>query len=62
MNIINNIKRSRLKMAIFGCLILVSAGWRAMEIGMDGVASTCFAGVLTVITMFIGSDGYRKSD
>jgi len=61
MSKIDNIKKKRFKMAIYTCIFLGILAILAIERGMSDVASICVGGILTITTMFIGSDGYRPS-
>lgn len=48
-------------MAIYTSIFLGVLAIFSIEREMSDVASTCVAGILTITTMFIGSDGYRPS-
>jgi len=61
MSRIDNIKKKRFKMAIYTSIFLGVLAIFSIEREMSDVASTCVAGILTITTMFIGSDGYRPS-
>ena len=62
MKYLNGTKKSRFKVTIYidaflGCVTLY-----AMHLGQETVATTAIAGVLTITTMYIGGDSYRKSE
>lgn len=61
MNKLDNIKKKRFKMAIYTSMFLGVLAIFSIHKDMSDVASTCVAGILTITTMFIGSDGYRPS-
>lgn len=56
-----NATRTRLKMAISVIVFLAIITVWAISSEMEGVASTAIAGILTVTTLYIGSEGYRPS-
>ncbi len=68
MKALNNTKKSRFKMAIYtvaflgllavSCIVVTA---KTPEVDLSTVATTCVAGILTIVTMFIGGDSYRKS-
>jgi uncharacterized membrane protein len=55
-------KRTRRKAMIWTNMFLGVIVLYAMYLGQETVATTAVAGILTVTTMFIGGDSYRKSD
>jgi len=67
---LNNIKKSRLKMAMYTIIFLgllsiscvVVMAIRHDGIDLTSIATTSVAGILTITTMYIGGDSYRKSD
>jgi len=59
---LTNASRTRLKLATLVLVFLAGITIFAMLQEMEGVASTAIAGILTVSTMYIGGDSYRKSD
>lgn len=69
MRAFNEIKRSRFKMATYTiaflstlsllCLVLM---YKKPELDLATIITTSVAGILTVATMYIGSDGYRPSE
>jgi len=66
---LNNIKKSRLKAMLYTNLFLgllsllcLFIMYKRPEIDLSVVITTCVAGILTITTMFIGGDSYRKSD
>ncbi len=61
MKFLNATKRSRLKMAIYTSIFLGGSGLYAVHLGQESVAITCFAGILTICTTYLGSEGYNPS-
>lgn len=66
---LDNIKRSRLKIAIFTVVFLGILAVSCLfvmilrpEVDTSTIATTSVAGILTVVTMYIGGDSMRKSD
>jgi len=56
-------KKKRLKIAIGTLSFLGFLALYCVHIGvMESVATTSVAGILTVATMFIGGDSYRRSE
>ena len=62
MKILENTKRTRFKLAIFGSVSLLAITITGMIMpDMKSIAETALAGFLTVLSSYILSDGYRKS-
>jgi len=69
MRALNNVKKSRFKMAVYtniflgllstSCIVIMA---KSPELDLSTITTTCVAGILTISTMFIGGDSYRKSD
>ncbi len=57
----NNARRTRLKLATAVLVFLAAITIFAILKDMEAVASTAIAGILTVATMYIGGNSYRKS-
>lgn len=57
-----NFSSKRYKMATLTNFFLGGVTIYAMYSGLETVASTAIAGILTITTMFIGGDSYRKTD
>lgn len=57
-----NATRTRLKMAVSVIVFLAVITVWAITKEMEGVASAGIAGILTVATLYIGSEGYRPSN
>jgi len=69
MKSLNNIKKSRLKKAIYTNLFLGAFSVYCVqvmkynpELDLSSVVTACITGILTITTMYIGGDSYRKSD
>ena len=63
MKVLNNTKKTRFKIAIFGAIVLASIAVTAMVLDdMKDIAETALAGFLTILSSYILSDGYRKSE
>ncbi len=58
----NKLRRTRLKLCLLVDLFLGFVTICAINQSMEGVASSAIAGMLTVTTMYIGGDSYRKSE
>jgi len=59
---LNTTKKTRLKAMIYVNLFLAAITIYAIYSGLETVATTSIAGILTITTMFIGGDSFRKSD
>ena len=59
---ISNTKKTRFKLAISLCVFLGGITIYAISQGMNDVAGTGIAGMLTVGTGYILGDSYRKSE
>ena len=59
---ISNTKRTRFKLAIAVVIGLFATTFTAIHYDMEGLASTCVAGILSVSTGYVLGDSYRKSD
>ena len=55
-------RKTRFKIATYTNMFLGGLAIGAMYVGMEGVATTCIGGILTITTMYIGGDSYRKSE
>jgi len=62
MTALNGTKKSRLKVTTYTNIFLGCVTMVAMYAGMETVATVAISGILTISTMFIGGDTYRKSD
>jgi len=58
---LNTTKRTRLKAMFYTNLFLAIVTLISIHYGLETLATTCVAGILTVTTMFIGGDSYRES-
>ena len=54
-------KRTRLKLGSRVVIFLGILSIYAMQVGMETVATTCVAGILTITTMYIGGESYKPS-
>lgn len=62
MNKLDNIKKTRLKAMFYTNLFLATVTFVAIHYSLESLASTCIGGVLTITTIFIAGDSYRKSE
>ena len=62
MRALNNTKKTRFKLAVYTDIFLALLATYAVSEGLETVASTCVAGILTITTGYIGGDSYRKSE
>lgn len=53
--------RTRRKAMLYTNMFLGLLALYSIHVGLETVASTSVAGILTITTMFIGGDSYRKS-
>ena len=54
--------KTRFKIATFTNVFLGMLAIYCVSVGLETVASTCVAGILTITTGYIGGDSYRKSE
>lgn len=58
----DTVKKKRFKIAIYTCAFLGCIAIYSIHKELESVATTSIAGILTIVTMFIGGDSFRKSD
>ena len=66
---LNNTSRSRLKMAVYvniflGLFSVMCVGIMKSnpDVDLSGIVTASITGMLTITTMYIGGDSYRKSE
>ena len=55
-------KRTRLKITLTAAVFLVATTYVAIFKGMEAVATTCIAGVMTVLSTYIWAETKRPSN
>jgi len=59
---IDDIKKTRLKAMLYTNLFLAIVTFVSIHYNLESLATTSVAGILTITTMFIGGDSFRKSE
>ena len=59
---IDDIKKTRLKAMLYTNLFLAIVTFVSIHYNLEGLATTSVAGILTITTMFIDGDSFRKSE
>ena len=55
-------KRTRLKLTVIAGVFLIATTYVAMILNMEAVATSCIAGVMTVLSTYIWAETKRPSD
>jgi len=62
MKFLNSTKKTRFKLALGVIVFLGFLAMAGVKEDMEGLASTCVAGILSIGTGYIFGDSFRKSD